>query len=305
MRSSDGVEPQAQSPRVAIVHDWLTGMRGGERVLEGLLDIFPDASLHTLVHVPGSVSPFIEDRDIVTSFIDWLPLSHRKHQIYLPLFPLAVRGLQLEGADLVISTSHCVAKGALAPPGVPHICYCHTPMRYVWGFRDAYFAQQPRPVRFFIERILDLLQNWDVASACRVDGWITNSHNVAGRLRSYYGVDSSVIYPPVDVDRFEFMGPRRRDFYLVVSALVPYKRIDLVVQAASRLPFPLKIVGDGPERRRLESLSGSNVTFLGRLPDREVTSLMQHARAFIFPGEEDFGITPVEAQAAGDRKSVV
>lgn len=282
--------------RVAIVHDWLTGMRGGERVLESLLEFFPNAEIFTLFHHRGSVSPLIESRPIHTSPLQYAPFTERNYRYYLPLYPLAMRGLRIRGFDLVISSSHCVAKAARSN-GTPHLCYCHTPMRYVWDQFDAYVS--PRSwKRLPAAAMAAALRSWDASTAHRVDAFVANSAFVRDRIRLNYGRDAAVVHPPIRTERF---GAARdpHDFYLVVSALVPYKRVDLAIAACARLGRRLVIAGDGPEGSRLRSLAGPSVTFLGRVSDEEVAELYSRCRAFLFPGVEDFGITAVEAQAAG------
>lgn len=286
--------------RVALVHDWLTGLRGGERVLQGLLTLFPDAEIFTLVHVPGSVPGEIEARPIHTSFVNRFPGVARWYRYCLPCFPAAVERLDLTGFDLVISSSHCVAKGARPPPGVPHLCYCHTPMRYAWdGYHD-YFGPGRAPwwLRLAAPPVARRLRRWDRATATRVDRFVANSHHVRKRIRRCYGRAATVVHPPVATERFRPRTPRD-DFYLIVSALVPYKRVDLAVAAFQLLDRPLLVVGSGPEARRLRRAAGPHVTFTGRLSDEEVAELMGRCRAFVMPQEEDFGITAVEAQAAG------
>lgn len=285
--------------KVALVHDWLTGMRGGERVLEALLELFPDAAVHTLVHRPGRVSPAIEAREIRTSFLQCVPGGVRFYRYFLPLFPRAVEGLDVSAADLVVSTSHAVAKGV--PTGsVPHLCYCHTPMRYVWDQHDEYFGpgRASLPVRCAARLVVPALRRWDVRTAAGVDAFVANSAHVRERIRRVYGRDASVVHPPVDVERFR-PAPRREDFYLVVSALVAYKRVDRAVDACSRLGRRLVVVGEGPELAELHRRAGPSVTFAGRVPDEEVADLMGRCRALILPGVEDFGIVVVEARAAG------
>jgi glycosyltransferase involved in cell wall biosynthesis len=284
---------------VALVHDWLTGMRGGERVLEALLTLFPDATIHTLVHRPGSTSAAIEARPIRTSFLQRVPGGVRHYPYFLPLFPRAVRGLDVAGADLVVSTSHAVAKG-VATRGVPHLCYCHTPMRYVWDQFDEYFGpgRASPPVRWAAHLVAPPLRRWDVRTAANVDAFVANSAYVRERIRRLYGRGARVVHPPVDVDRFQ-PAPVRGDFYLVVSALVPYKRVDRAVDACTRLGRPLVVVGEGPELADLRRRAGPTVAFAGRVPDVEVTSLMARCRALILPGVEDFGIVVVEARASG------
>ena len=239
------------SKRVALVHDWLTGMRGGERVLDALLELFPQAEIFTLIHRPGSVSPRIESRTIHTSFVDDLPFARGPYRYFLPLFPRAVESFDLAGFDLVISSSHCVAKGARPPLGVPHVCYCHTPMRYLWDQYDDYFGpgKASRIVRAAVAAIAPGLRRWDVASADPVDRFIANSACVRDRINRHYGRTATVVHPPVDVERF---GPAasREDFYLVLGALVPYKRVDLAVEAFNRLGRRLVIAGEGSELER-------------------------------------------------------
>jgi glycosyltransferase involved in cell wall biosynthesis len=282
--------------RVAVVHDWLTGMRGGERVLEEILRIFPLAEVFTLVHHPGTVSREIEAHPIHTSVLQRAPFARRGFRHYLPLFPLAVDSWKLRGFDLVISSSHCVAK-AVRTGDAPHLCYCHTPMRYVWDQFGAYFGER-RAARALAVPVAGALRAWDAATARRVHWFVANSNHVRERIRRSYGRDASVVYPPVDCDRFT--APRRpEDFYLVVSALVPYKRIDLAIAACARLGRKLVIVGDGPEWGRLSAMAGPEVVLLGRVSDEEVAALYSRCRALLFPGVEDFGITAVEAQAAG------
>jgi glycosyltransferase involved in cell wall biosynthesis len=288
--------------RVALIHDWLTGMRGGEKVLEVLCELFPAADLYTLFHRPGSVSPAIERRRIVTSFVQHLPMADAHYRKYLPLFPLAIEQFRLSGYDLVISSSHCAAKAARAPKGVPHLCYCHSPMRYAWDQFDAYFG--PARVGALASRvvyrpILGMLARWDAATASRVNRFVANSGHVAGRIRRYYNRPATILYPPVDTRFFHPAPTSPGRHFLIVSALVPYKRIDLAIAACERLQVPLRIVGDGPERERLERMAGSMVTFAGRLSDEEIREEYRRALAVVLPGEEDFGIVPVEAQACG------
>jgi len=288
--------------RVALIHDWLTGMRGGEKVLEVLCELFPEADLFTLVHVRGTVSPTIERRRITTSFVQRLPLAKRYYRRYLPLFPRAIEQFELSGYDLVISSSHCVAKSVITPPRVAHVCYCHSPMRYAWDQFDAYFG--PERVGAFMSRrvyrpMLSRLARWDARTADRPSRFVSNSQYVAGRIARYYNRRSTIVYPPVDTVFYHPASVPRASHFLVVSALVPYKRIDLAIDACRRVGAPLRIVGDGPDRRRLEAAGGQDVTFLGRLTDEQIRTEYQAARAVLLPGEEDFGIVPVEAQACG------
>ena len=294
-----GHRPSGSGPRVALVHDWLTGMRGGERCLEVFCELFPEADLFTLLHVPGSVSPVIEARRIVTSFIQRMPDARRRYRHYLPLFPAAIRGLDLSGHDLVLSSSHAVAKGARVPPGALHVCYCFTPMRYVWDLYDEYFG--PRAglaTRLLMPPVAAALRRWDRRTAAGVHHFVAISRFVADRIRRAYGRQADVIYPPVDVSRFR-VEESPGDFYFVVSALTPYKRVDLAVEAANRLGRRLVIVGTGTEEARLRAMAGPTVEFLGWRDDAETAELYARCRALIFPTLEDFGITPLEAMAAG------
>jgi len=284
---------------VALVHDWLTGMRGGERCLEVFCELFPDADLYTLLHVPGSVSPVIERRRIVTSFLQRLPDVERRYRQYLPIFPAAIRRFDLRGYDLVLSSSHAVAKSVRVPRPERHVCYCFTPMRYVWDLYDDYFgARASLPTRLLMPPLAAWLRRWDRRTAAGVGRFVAISRFVADRIRRAYGRDADVIYPPVDVSRFR-LEEAPGSFYLVVSALTPYKRVDLAVAACARLGRPLVVVGSGPEEKRLRALAGPTVEFRGGRSDTEIAELYARCRAFLFPPLEDFGITPLEAMAAG------
>ena len=286
------------APRVALVHDWLTGMRGGERCLEVLCELFPDAPLFTLLHVPGAVSSVIERRRIVTSFVQHLPRASERYRHYLPLFPLAIRQFDLRGYDLVISLSHCVAKAVRVPAGALHLCYCFTPMRYVWDLYDDYFRRDRGVLtRAAMPPVAAALRAWDRRTR-GVHRFVANSHYIADRIRRCYGRDADVIHSPVDVSRFP-LGRGRGDYYLVVSALAPYKRVDLAVSAAARLRRRLVVVGTGQETERLRRLGGDAVEWLGWRSDADVAQLYAGCRALLFPGVEDFGIVPLEAAAAG------
>ena len=285
------------APRIALVHDWLTGMRGGERCLEAVCELFPQAPLFTLLHVPGSVSPTIERRRIVTSFVQRLPGAATRYRHYLPLFPAAVRGLSLAGFDVVLSLSHCVAKAVRVPPGALHLCYCFTPMRYVWDLEADYADGAGWLTRLALPPMAAALRRWDRRTE-GVHEFVAISRHISERIRRVYGRDAAVIYPPVDLDRFR-IAPAVADYYLVVSALVPYKRVDLAVLAANRTGRRLLVVGHGPEEARLRALAGPTVTFLGWRSDAEVAQLYARCRAVLFPAVEDFGIVPLEAAAAG------
>jgi glycosyltransferase involved in cell wall biosynthesis len=288
--------------RTALIHDWLTGMRGGERVLEALCGLYPDADVFTLVHQRGSVSPIIERHRIATSFIQQLPMGLRQYRQYLPLFPFAIERFDLAPYDLVISSSHCAAKAAIAPPHARHICYCHSPMRYAWDQFDAYFGPARKGVvasRLLYRPVMARLARWDAATAVRVHRFVANSAHVAERIRRYYNRVATIVYPPVDTAFFHPSDVTPGHHFLIVSALVPYKRIEVALDACARLGAPLRIVGDGPDRAKLQRLAGPGVEFLGHLSDNAVRDEYRRALAVIMPGEEDFGIVPVEAQACG------
>jgi glycosyltransferase involved in cell wall biosynthesis len=287
-------------PRVVLVHDWLTGMRGGEKCLEPLARRWPHARLFTLLHKKGSVSAAIERLRPRTSFLDHLPLSHRLYRYLLPLMPAAAAGWRLPPADLVVSFSHCVAKSARAPAGAPHVCYCFTPMRYAWQLRQAYFGGRLGrwPARL-LDRVLDRLRDWDRQTAGRVSHFLAISRTVQARISDCYGRDSAVLYPPVDTDFYTPAPLPREDFYLVVSAFAPYKRIDLALAACARLGRPLVVIGSGQDAGRLRAGAGPDVRFLGWQPDEVIRDHLRRCRALLFPGEEDFGIVPVEAMACG------
>jgi glycosyltransferase involved in cell wall biosynthesis len=305
--------PSASSGRgrVALVHDWLTGMRGGEKVLEAIAERFPGAPIFTLFHFPGSVSPALEAHPIVTSFLQKAPGVRHHYRRYLPLFPAAVESFDLSGYDLVISTSHCVAKGAIPRPRARHLSYCHTPMRYAWDQEHAYFPRRKGLVARARGAVLSRLRTWDAASAPRVDTFAANSRFVAERIRRYYGREAEVLPPPVDTRFFtpgpgdEGGGDRSRSYALVVSALAPYKRVDLAVKAAREAGVDLVVVGDGPGmaelRRQIgsEGPDGPSVTLRGRVEGEELRRLYRRALCLLQPGIEDFGIAPVEALACG------
>lgn len=286
--------------RVVLVHDWLTGMRGGEKCLAQFCRRWPTAPLLTLLHVPGSTTPEIEDRRIVTSFLQQLPSSERYYRYLLPLLPLAARW-SAPPCDLMVSLSHCVAKAAKPPSGVPHVCYCFTPMRYAWHMRDAYFGRGRlgRLPSAIVGQLLAWLRNWDRKSAERVTHFIAISHTIRARIAECYGRDSRVIYPPVDTEFYTPTYEQREDYYLVVSAFAPYKRIDLAVEACREMNRRLIVIGSGQDATRLKSLAGPNVEFLGWQSDEAIRDHLRHCRALLFPGEEDFGIVPVEAQSCG------
>jgi glycosyltransferase involved in cell wall biosynthesis len=280
-------------------------MRGGEKVLEAIAELFPQATVHTLLHVRGSVSPALERLPERRSFVQWLPAAARHYRTYLPLFPTAIEQFDFDPYDLVISTSHCAAKSVVVPGRARHICYCHSPMRYAWDQFDSYFgpAQAGAAASKLLRPVLARLARWDAATAGRVDRYVANSHYVAGRIRRYYNRGSTVVYPPVDTT-FYRPDPARspEPSFLVVSALVPYKRVDVAIRACADAGMALTIVGKGPEEARLRRLAtaiGAEVEFRGWLADELIRDRYQRCRAVLMPGVEDFGMVPVEAQACG------
>ena len=304
-RGTDAPRTSHLAPRVALVHDWLTGMRGGEKVLEAIAELYPDATIHTLLHVKGSVSPALERHPERRSFVQWLPAAARRYRSYLPLFPTAIEQFDFDPYDLVISTSHCAAKSVVVPGRARHVCYCHSPMRYAWDQFESYFgeAQVGRLRSRLLRPVLARLARWDRDTADRVDRYVANSHYVAGRIHRYYNQRSTVVYPPVDT-AFYRPDPARspEPYFLVVSALVPYKRLDVAIRACRAAGVALKIVGKGPEEprlRRLAGAEGADVEFAGWLADEQIRALYQGCRAVLMPGVEDFGMVPVEAQACG------
>jgi len=293
--------PVFRRPRVALVHDWLTGMRGGEKVLEALGALFPEAPIYTLFHFPGSVSPAIESHPIRTSFLQRAPGIRRRYRSYLPLFPAAIEELDLSGFDVVVSSSHCVAKGVIPPPEALHLCYCHTPMRYAWDQEHVYFPRRDGVAARLRSLVLTALRAWDVSSAARVNHFVANSRFVARRIQSYYGRPAEVVHPPVDVEFFT-PGPAGKDgegYGLMVSALAPYKKVEEAMAACEKLGLELRVAGEGPERERLESMAGPRVRFLGNVDAERLRDLYRGARFFLQPGIEDFGIASVEALACG------
>lgn len=305
--------------RVALLHDWLTGMRGGEKCLEALCRVYPRADLYTLFCRPGSISPLIRNRSIHTSFLQRLSGLVGNYRYLLPLMPLAAEKLRIPPRyDVVVSLSHAVVKSVVAPPGVPHVCYCFTPMRYAWHLYEDYFerqdladgpdrpAKRPAPGdrlgslatsvrRAFFAR----LRRWDRDTANRVSHFVAISREVQQRIGDCYGRASTVIYPPIDANYFTPTDTPREDYYLCVSALVPYKRVDLAVRACQQLGRRLVVIGAGPEETQVRRLAGPNVQMLGWQPDSVVRDHLRRCRALLFPGREDFGLVPVEAQACG------
>jgi glycosyltransferase involved in cell wall biosynthesis len=284
--------------KIALVHDWLLGMRGGEKCLEVFCELYPDADLFTLLYVPGELSPVIARMKIHESWIGQLPLVRRCYRYCLPVFPRTIEAFDFSRYDLILSSSHCVAKGVI-PSGALHISYIHSPMRYVWDQHDAYFgADASWLARAGMALWRRHLQEWDLRSSERVDYFIANSKNVAAKIQHLYSRGAAVIYPPVDLERF-YILKEQQPYYLVVSALVPYKKINIAIDAFNELKLPLKVVGEGPLRKRLEKMAQPNIEFLGWISDDALPGLYAASQALIFPGDEDFGIVPLEAQASG------
>ena len=286
------------APRVVLGHDWLTGMRGGERCLELMARQWPDAPILTLLHKPGAVSAAIAAHRIETSFLQRVPGIFERYRYFLPAFPLAVRGLRVPDCDVLLSLSHCAIKGLRPPRGARHLCYCFTPMRYAWSFYGEYFGDNPAKAALY-KPVLAAMREWDRRASDRVDTFIAISRHVQDRIRRFYGRESELVYPPVNTDFYTPGAPGHDGFDLVVSALVPYKRVDLAVRAYTRLGWPLKVIGTGTEHDRLRAEAGPNVEFLGWRDDEAVREHYRRCRMLVFPGEEDFGIVPLEAHACG------
>jgi glycosyltransferase involved in cell wall biosynthesis len=288
-------------PRVALVHDWLTGMRGGEKCLEVACRRWPAAPLFTLLQRPGAVSAAIEHRPLHTSWLQRFPEVSRYYRYLLPLMPAATASWRLPPCEMVLSFSHCVAKAVRPPKGAIHVCFCFTPMRYAWHMRNAYFgrASQFGPMRALRDRFWQWLRDWDRRTAAGVTHFLAISRTVQQRIKECYDRESQVIYPPVDTDFFFPAPVAREDFYLVVSAFAPYKRLDLAIEVCKQLKRKLVIIGTGQSEPRLRALAGPTIHFLGWQPDPVVRDHFRRCRALLFPGEEDFGIVPLEAQACG------
>jgi glycosyltransferase involved in cell wall biosynthesis len=290
--------------RVAIVHDWLPLYGGAERVLEQMLNVFPDANLFSMIDaIPQGERGFLQDKPVQTSFVQKLPKAKTKYRGYLPLMPLAVEQFDLRGYEVIISSSYAVAKGVLTGPSQLHICYCHSPVRYAWDLQTQYLEEAglTRGLKSWLARVLlHYMRLWDMRTAAGVDYFLANSRFVARRIRKVYRRDAMVIYPPVDGGKCTLHAGARADFFLAASRMVPYKRMDLIVEAFAKMPSRrLRLIGDGPEMSKVRRKSRSNVELLGFQGDGIMRDLMQRARAFVFAAEEDFGIVPVEAQACG------
>lgn len=286
--------------RVAIIHYWLVGMRGGEKVLEALCRIYPGADIYTHVYDPSSVSPIIKSHTVKTTFINSLPYATRLYKKYLPLMPMALEQLDLSQYDLVISSESGPAKGVIPSSPAVHVCYCHSPMRYIWNMYNRYYEGSGRMTRLMMPPLAHYLRNWDVGTSARVDDFIANSSTVAQRIKSYYRRDAQIIYPPVDTHAFRPV-PRDEveDYYLMVGELVSYKRPDLAVQAFNQMKAKLIVIGGGEMLNHCRKIAGPTVSILGPQPFDVLKHHYARCKALVFPGEEDFGIVPVEAMASG------
>jgi glycosyltransferase involved in cell wall biosynthesis len=285
--------------KVALVHYWLVSMRGGEKVLEELCHLFPDADIFTHVYRPEVVSPVIRRHSVRTTLIGGLPFARKLYKNYLPLMPMALEQLDLRDYDFVISSESGPAKGVLTRPDTLHICYCHTPMRYIWNMYLDYRQSVSPVLRPLMTWIAGSLRHSDQYSANRVDLFLANSNNVSRQIRKYYRRDSLIVHPPVDVDAFQRTGEKSADFYLAVGQLVRYKRMDLAIEACNHLRRRLVIIGQGEEYKALRKLAGPTISFLGKQDFSTIRDHYAWCKALLFPGEEDFGIVPVEAMAAG------
>lgn len=293
----------AKQPKVAIVHDWLPVVGGAERVLEQLINLYPDAEIYTLFDfLSREDAPFLAGKKVHKSFLQKFPFSERFYRNLLPLFPFAIEQFDLNRFDLVISSSSAVAKGVITSPDQLHVCYCHSPMRYAWDLQEQYLKQTGldsglRSV--FVRYVLYKLRIWDVASSNRVDSFVANSGYIRNRISKTYRREATIIYPPVDIERFT-VCTQKENFYVTASRQVPYKRIDLIVKAFRQMPDKkLVVIGDGPEHKKIKALAGDNVQILGYQGDEVLLDHLRRAKAFIFAAQEDFGIIPVEAQACG------
>ena len=286
--------------KIAIIHYWLLGMRGGERVLEALCEMYPQADIFTHVYAPEMVSDRIRQHRIIPTFVNSLPRATRMYKAYLPLMPLALEQLDLRGYDLIISSESGPAKGVIAPPEALHVCYCHTPMRYIWNMYHDYRQSAGWVARHMMPPLAHYLRMWDVTSAARVDSFVANSAAVAARIRRFYAADATVIHPPVDTSAFCPAAPSEiGDYFLMVGELVSYKKPDLAVRAFNELKLPLVVIGGGEMLDEIRRLAGPTVKIMGSQPSDVLKQHYARCRALIFPGEEDFGMVPVEAMASG------
>ena len=285
--------------KVAIVHYWLVTMRGGEKVVEALCDLFPQADIYTNVYDPSHISDKIKAHKIYTTKINGWPMAKKMYQKYMPFMPKALMELDLTGYDLIISSESGPAKGVVPAPNAFHLCYCHTPMRYLWDMYHEYFRKSNAIVKFFMKKMIPGLREWDVMSSNLVDHFVANSHYVAKRIGRYYNRTADVVYPPCDIDRF-ISNPRTpEDFYLFFGQLVGYKRADLAIEACIKSGRKIVVIGDGKSKEADKYKKSGLVTFTGRVSDEKIAEYLSKAKALLFPGIEDFGIIPVEANAAG------
>jgi len=287
--------------RVAFIHDWLNGMRGGEKVLEALIDRYPQADIFTLFYEPERISERIRRQHVTVSPLQRIPGARRHYRQLLPLFPWAIRRFDLRAYDLVISISHCVAKSAIAASPERHLCYCLSPMRYLWSHFDQYRQARDTPLatRLAMRWLREPLRRWDRATSRRAGAYVGISNTIAQRIQRAYGINAPVIYPPVDTEFFTPGPAGAEGYWLAVSASVPYKRLDLAIEACNRLRLPLKVAGGGPGVERLRQMAGPTVEVLGWVSDERLRDLYRGCTGLVFPPEEDFGIAPVEAQACG------
>lgn len=290
--------------RIALVHDYLVQYGGAEKVLETLCEIFPEAPIYTLLYDEKKMNGAFEKKNMKTSFLQKIPFARKYHRLFLALMPLAAESLNLSDYDLIISDSSSYAKGVKRRKDALHICYCHTPLRYAWDYTEKYIEESPYPkvAKYFLPYIINFVRKWDFKAAQRPDWIIANSHFIAGKIKRYYKRDAEVIYPPVEIEKREegkVRSEKDKDYYLIVSRLMPYKRVDLAIEAFNSLRLKLKIVGDGPDRKRLEKMAKDNIEFAGTKHNGELADFYENCQAFIMPQEEDFGIAAVEAQMRG------
>ena len=297
------VDTMLASKKIAVIHDWLVTYAGAERVLEQILDLVPHADLFSVIDfLPSHQRGFIQDKPVNTSFIQKLPFAKTKYRNYLPLMPLAVEQFDLSSYDIIISSSHAVAKGVLTGPDQTHICYCHSPMRYIWDLQHQYLEESrlETGIMSWVARyLLHKMRLWDYRTANGVDHFISNSDYIARRIKKVYGKESTTIYPGIEIDRFPLIE-QKDNFYFTASRMVPYKKMELIVQAFSRMPSKeLVVIGDGPQFEQIKKAATPNIKLLGYQPTETLISYMSRAKAFVFAAEEDFGIIPIEAQACG------
>lgn len=285
--------------KIAIIHDYLNQYGGGEKVVETLNEIFPAAPVYTSIYIPENMPDNFKKMDIRTSFMQKLPLIKKQYKKYFLIYPSAFKSFDLTGYDVILSSSSAYAKGVVIPKNALHICYCYTPARFIWRY-EQYIEQEKinateKSVIFFLTR---LMKKWDIKTAGKVDYFISTCENIRDRVKTVYSRDSTVIYPPVEIKKF-YISNKIKDYFLVVSRLSAYKRIDIVIEAFNKLSLPLKIIGDGPHRKYLEKIAGSRIEFLGKVSEGKLAENYAGCQSLIFPGEEDFGIAPIEAMASG------